>query len=216
VRAGDEISGLYDPLIAKLIVHDTSRERARLRMLRALEEFAIDGPTTLLGFHRALLASPCFVEGGTCAGIVESEMLARRAEELTTPIAAEATATTSARREQVVEVELEGRRHEVRVVTPEPPWIELGRRHRERKKGLHGGEDGHVRSPMQGTVLSVQVADGDEIASGDLICVVEAMKMENEIHSHRDGVVAEIAVAPGQQVSQDEVICRAALHARHQ
>ena len=60
---------------------------------------------------------------------------------------------------------------------------------------------------MQGTVLSVKVADGDEIASGDLICVVEAMKMENEIHSHRDGVVAEIAVVPGQQVALDEVIC---------
>jgi acetyl-CoA/propionyl-CoA carboxylase biotin carboxyl carrier protein len=207
VRVGDEISGLYDPMIAKLIVHDTSRERARLRMLRALEEFAIGGPTTLLGFHRALLSSPCFVEGETCSGVVESEELARRAEELTTPIVAEAAAVTATGREQVVEVELEGRRHEVRVVTLEPPWIELGRRHHERKKGLHGGDDGHVRSPMQGTVLSVRVADGDEIASGDLICVVEAMKMENEIHSHRDGVVQEISVAPGDQVSQDQVIC---------
>jgi acetyl-CoA/propionyl-CoA carboxylase biotin carboxyl carrier protein len=60
---------------------------------------------------------------------------------------------------------------------------------------------------MQGTVLSVKVADGDEIAAGDLICVVEAMKMENEIHSHRDGVVSEVAVAPGEQVTQDQVIC---------
>jgi acetyl-CoA/propionyl-CoA carboxylase biotin carboxyl carrier protein len=207
VRAGDEVSGLYDPLVAKLVVHDTSRERARLRMLRALDEFAIDGPATLLGFHRALLTSPCFVEGGTCAGIVESEELARRAEELTTPIVAEAAAVTAPGREQVVEVELEGRRHEVRVVALEPPWIELGRRHRERKRGLHGGDDGHVRSPMQGTVLSVRVADGDPIASGDLICVVEAMKMENEIHSHRDGVVREVSVGPGDQVSQDQILC---------
>ena len=60
---------------------------------------------------------------------------------------------------------------------------------------------------MQGTVLSVRVADGDEIAAGDLICVVEAMKMENEIHSQRDGVVSEVAIAPGQQVTQDQVIC---------
>jgi acetyl-CoA/propionyl-CoA carboxylase biotin carboxyl carrier protein len=60
---------------------------------------------------------------------------------------------------------------------------------------------------MQGTVLSVEVADGDEIASGDLICVVEAMKMENEIHSHRDGIVSEVSVEPGQQVAQDDVIC---------
>ena len=207
VRVGDDISGLYDPMIAKLVVHDTTRERARMRMLRALEEFAIGGPTTLLGFHRALLASPCFVEGGTCAGVVESEELARRAEELTTPIVAEAAAVTATGREQVVEVELEGRRHEVRVVALEPPWIELARRHRERKKGLHGGDDGHVRSPMQGTVLSVRVADGDEIASGDLICVVEAMKMENEIHSHRDGVVREVAVGPGDQVAQDQIVC---------
>ncbi len=207
VRIGDEISEYYDPLVAKVIAFDTTRERARLRMLRALEEFAIGGPTTLLGFHRALLSTPCFVEGGTCAGIVESEELARRAEDLTTPIVAEAAAVTATGREQVVEVELEGRRHEVRVVALEPPWIELGRRHRERQKGLHGGDDGPVRSPMQGTVLSVAVADGDEIASGDLICVVEAMKMENEIHSHRDGVVSEISVVPGDQVTQDQVIC---------
>lgn len=209
VRAGDEISGLYDPMIAKLIVHDTDRERARLRMLRALDEFVIEGPKTLLGFHRALLTTPCFVEGGTCEGVVESEELAGRAEQLAGSGSSHHGADTRAGslREHVVAVELDGRRHEVRVLTPEPPWVELAHRHRERKKGLHGGDDGHVRSPMQGTVLSVKVADGDEIASGDLICVVEAMKMENEIHSHRDGVVAEIAVVPGQQVALDEVIC---------
>ena len=82
VRSGDEISGLYDPLIAKLIVHDVDREHARRRMLRALEEFVIDGPPNLLGFHRALLETPCFVSGDTCNGVVESEELARRAQEL--------------------------------------------------------------------------------------------------------------------------------------
>ena len=80
--SGDEISELYDPLIAKLIVHDVDREHARRRMLRALEEFVIEGPTTLLGFHRALLETPCFVAGGTCDGVVESEELAHRAQEL--------------------------------------------------------------------------------------------------------------------------------------
>ena len=68
VRAGDEISDLYDPLIAKLVVHDVDREHARRRMLRALEEFVIEGPATLLGFHRALLETPCFVDGATCRG----------------------------------------------------------------------------------------------------------------------------------------------------
>ncbi len=83
VRAGDEISGLYDPMIAKLIVHDTNRETARRRMLRALAEFRIEGPPTLLGFHAALLTEPCFIDGGTCHGLVESEELAQRAEEMT-------------------------------------------------------------------------------------------------------------------------------------
>ena len=79
VRAGDEISGLYDPMIAKLIVVDSDRELARRRMLRALAEFRIEGPPTLVGFHRALLEHPCFIAGETCHGIVESEELAQRA-----------------------------------------------------------------------------------------------------------------------------------------
>ena len=79
VEAGSEVSGLYDPLVAKLIVHGVDREHARRRMLRALDEYEIGGVTTLLGFHRALLRHPCFAEAGTCAGIVESEALAAEA-----------------------------------------------------------------------------------------------------------------------------------------
>ena len=82
VAAGSEISALYDPLVAKLIVHGVDREHARRRMLRALEEFEIGGITTLLGFHRALLEQPCFTEGTTCHGVVESDQLAQRAKEL--------------------------------------------------------------------------------------------------------------------------------------
>ena len=76
IEAGDEISDLYDPMIAKLIVHDVDRERTIARMLRALAEFRIEGTATLLGFHRALLEHPCFVQGETCAGVVESKELA--------------------------------------------------------------------------------------------------------------------------------------------
>ena len=82
IEAGDEVSGLYDPMIAKLIVHDVDRGRAIARMLRALEEFRIEGPPTLVGFHRALLEHPCFASGSTCEGIVESDELAERAQEL--------------------------------------------------------------------------------------------------------------------------------------
>ncbi len=214
VRAGDEISDLYDPMIAKLIVHDVDREHARRRMLRALEEFVIEGPATLLGFHRALLEAPCFVEGATCRGLVESEELALRAQELERlphrpASAAGATDGTprAATREHVVAVEVDGRRHEVRIHEEEPPWAELARRHRERSKGLVADAAGTVTSPMQGTVLSVAVDVGSAVSAGDLICVVEAMKMENEIVSHGDGVVAELHVAPGDQVANGQVIC---------
>src|SRR5262249_61120539 len=82
VAAGSEAPGLYGPLVAKLIVHGVDREHPRRRMLRALEEYEIGGITTLLGFHRALLEHQCFVEGATCHGVVESEKLGARAEEL--------------------------------------------------------------------------------------------------------------------------------------
>ena len=82
VTEGSEVSGTYDPLIAKVIVHGLDREHARRRMLRALEEYVIEGPKTLIGFHRALLSHQCFVDGETCFGLVESELLARQAEEL--------------------------------------------------------------------------------------------------------------------------------------
>jgi acetyl-CoA/propionyl-CoA carboxylase biotin carboxyl carrier protein len=209
---GDEISDLYDPMIAKLIVHDVDRERARHRMLRALDEFVIEGPTTLLGFHRALLSTKCFIEGGTCDGIVESEELAKRAQELDRASQEQSGIAVSAdgaigTRQQLVAVELDGRRHEVRLHTAEPPWAELARRHKERSKGLAGAETGAVVSPMQGTVLAVSVVDGDAISAGGLICVVEAMKMENEIVSHRDGVVSGLGVAAGQQISSGQLIC---------
>ena len=212
VRAGDEISELYDPMIAKLIVHDVDREHARRRMLRALDEFVIEGPKTLLGFHRALLESPCFVAAETCHGVVESEALAARAGELAgaasnEPVAVAVIDGRSTRLPEVISVEIEGRRHEVSLEAPEPPWVELARRHRERSKGLTGEAVGAITSPMEGTVLSVAVSEGASVSAGALICVVEAMKMENEIVSSADGVVSELTVAPGDQVSNGQVIC---------
>jgi acetyl-CoA/propionyl-CoA/long-chain acyl-CoA carboxylase, biotin carboxylase, biotin carboxyl carrier protein len=212
IRAGDEVTGLYDPLLAKLVVHDVDRERARLRMLRALEELVIEGPATLIGFHRALLSSSCFVDGGTCHGLVESEQLAQRARELDEQLSHETTIAFGSdgvvgTRESVVSIEVDGRRHEVRVHTAAPPWVELARRHRTRRKGFASAATDAIVSPMQGTVLKVEVADGEEIEAGRVICVIEAMKMENEIVAHRDGVVAELGVTPGQQVGSGQLIC---------
>jgi len=209
VTAGSDIPPLYDPMVAKLIVHDVDREHARLRMLRALGEFEIGGITTLVGFHRALLEHPCFVEGATCHGVVESEELAERARELshlTTTVGA--ASDGAGRRERLATVELDGRRYEVKTLVPEPPYAELARRRRDRAAGGgHGGPKDAIVTPMQGTVLAVEVAEGDEVEAGQVICVVEAMKMENEIAAHRAGVITQLAVEPGQAVTSGQTIC---------
>jgi acetyl-CoA/propionyl-CoA carboxylase biotin carboxyl carrier protein len=198
-------------MIAKVIVHGVDREHARHRMLRALSEYEIGGVKTLLGFHRALLSHPCFVEGATCEGIVESELLAKRAEELShTETTLVATSDGNAAfAERVTTVEVDGRRFEVKVLVPEPPYAELARRRRERasEQAHGGGVRDAVVSPMQGTVLSVRVEEGEVVAAGQVLCIVEAMKMENEVRAHRDGVVSGITVAPGQPVKTGQVIC---------
>ena len=209
VTTGSEIPALYDPLVAKLIVQGVDREHARQRMLRALGEFEIGGITTLLGFHRALLEHPCFAEGATCHGVVESEELAERAHQLshettTVPVASDGAAL----RARISTVELDGRRYQVQTLVPEPPYAELARRRRDRASaGGHGGAKDAVVTPMQGTVLAVEVAEGDEVEPGQVICVVEAMKMENEITAHRAGVITELAVEPGQTVSSGQILC---------
>jgi acetyl-CoA/propionyl-CoA/long-chain acyl-CoA carboxylase, biotin carboxylase, biotin carboxyl carrier protein len=210
VVAGSEISPLYDPMIAKLVVHGVDREHARLRMLRALDEFVIGGVKTLIGFHKALLTHPCFIQGETCHGIVESELMAARAAELDNgQLAAAESAGGTAMRESVRAVEVDGRRFEVRLLRPEPPFAELARRRRERVQtgGASGAGKDAVVSPMQGTVLAVEVAEGDDVEAGQVLCIVEAMKMENEVHAHRAGRVTELSVAPGQPVTTGQVIC---------
>ncbi|MCL4290130.1 MAG: acetyl-CoA carboxylase biotin carboxylase subunit [Thermoleophilia bacterium] len=207
VVEGTEVMGLYDPLIAKLIVWDRDRESARRRMLRALSEYAIEGITTLIGFHRALLSHPCFVEGATCRGLVESDELAARARELTTR-GGPATVGTGRTRDRVVLAEVDGRRFEVRLHAAEPPYAELARRRRERVSGgTTGAGSEAVVSPMQGTVLAVEVSDGDEVSPGQVICVIEAMKMENEVTAHRPGLVSGLAVRAGDAVKTGQVVC---------
>jgi acetyl-CoA/propionyl-CoA carboxylase biotin carboxyl carrier protein len=208
VEDGSEVSPLYDPMIAKLVVHGVDREHARRRMLRALDEYRIGGITTLLGFHRALLRHPCFVEAGTCHGVVESEQLAQQAEQLSHETTID-TAPDGRLRERVTAVELDGRRFDVTVLAPEPPWAALAERRRERTAARAGGAGGRdaIVSPMQGTVLSVEVEDGDAVAAGQVICVVEAMKMENEVHTLRDGVVSELSVRAGEPIGTGQVIC---------
>jgi acetyl-CoA/propionyl-CoA carboxylase, biotin carboxylase, biotin carboxyl carrier protein len=208
VEAGSEVLGLYDPLVAKLCVWDADREGARRRMLRALGEFWIEGVPTLIGFHRALLEHRCFVQGSTCHGVAESEELAARARELapTAPVAA-----AGPLRRKTIEAEVDGRRYSVSILDSEPPHAELARRRRDRTSARADGGGVAAKealvSPMQGTVLAVEVSEGEEVEAGRVICVIEAMKMENEIKAHRHGVVSRLTVAPGESVKSGQVIC---------
>jgi acetyl-CoA/propionyl-CoA carboxylase biotin carboxyl carrier protein len=104
--------------------------------------------------------------------------------------------------------EVDGRRVQVKVLVAEPPYRDLARRRRKRAAGEgNGATSDTVVSPMQGTVLSVTVAEGDVVEAGQVICIVEAMKMENEVTAHRAGTVSELAVAAGQPVTTGQMIC---------
>jgi acetyl-CoA/propionyl-CoA carboxylase biotin carboxyl carrier protein len=209
VEAGSTVVKYYDPLLAKLVAHGVDREHARQRMLRALDEYEIGGVRTLLGFHRALLRHPCFVDAGTCRGVVESQELAEEAEQLSHRQTKIPPAPDGDVRERVLPVELDGRRFEVKILEPEPAHLALARRRRDRGaiQARSGAARDAVVSPMQGTVLAVLVEDGDEVAAGDVLCIVEAMKMENEIAAPRDGVVRGLSVSSGEPVTAGQVIC---------
>jgi acetyl-CoA/propionyl-CoA carboxylase biotin carboxyl carrier protein len=208
IAAGTHISELYDPMVAKLIVWDEDRDLARRRMLRALGEFEIGGVTTLLPLHAAIMRHPEFAAGGTLREYVEGGGFAREQE---VPGTAPVPGTVIAGEVRHHVAEVDGKRFDVTVTVPEHP----GRaRLRERRAALAARDAaGHheldvVRSPMQGTVLRVGVAPGDEVAAGQVLVVVEAMKMENEIVAHHAGAVDEVGVAVGDQVASGQALVR--------
>ncbi len=217
VQGGSVISDMYDPMVAKLITWDVDRESARKRMLRALDEYVVEGPTTLIPFHIWLLQQQEFIDGGAC-----HEALKVMSEENTplpprdgAPPPAPEAPEAEPMAERALVAEVGGRRFDVRLFIPEkdlgPGGAPAPKKKRERKGGGHqggggAGATGDVHSPMQGTVLSVAVEVGQEVAAGDVICIVEAMKMENEVTAHTGGTISAVNVEPGQGVAADEVI----------
>jgi acetyl-CoA/propionyl-CoA carboxylase biotin carboxyl carrier protein len=201
VAAGSEVSPMYDPMIAKLIVWDNDRAQATKRMLRALAEYEITGLATLLPFHRALLTTEQWRRGETCRDLLESvEWLAGTAAAASG--GGEARAESKLTRDYTVEVS--GRRFEVKVSgAPSAGGSSNGasparaeRTQRERTKS--GGPAGDVlTSPMQGTILKIAVEAGAEVEEGELVAIIEAMKMENEITAHKSGTVRELPIAVG-------------------
>jgi acetyl-CoA/propionyl-CoA carboxylase, biotin carboxylase, biotin carboxyl carrier protein len=213
VETGSEVTPMYDPLVAKLIAWDTDRERATARMLRALGEYEIGGLVTLIPFHRAILATEQWRRGETCRDLIsDREWLKSLAPEAPAPAAEDEDGGEAA--ERTYQVEVDGRLYGVRVigeaapagVNPAAPARRPPKRERAARGGAGGGATGELVSPIQGTVLRVAAEPGAEVEEGALICVIEAMKMENEITAHRAGKVTSLNVSEGGSVSTGDVI----------
>jgi acetyl-CoA/propionyl-CoA carboxylase biotin carboxyl carrier protein len=209
VGEGGEVSPMYDPMVAKLIVWDADRAQATARMRRALSEYEIEGLKTLIPFHQALLATEQWARGETCRDLLEDRAwLKTLAFEAPAKAASDPAATEEQERlEQSYTVEVSGRRFDVKVLGP-PSGGEAGAmngsaavgarkpQRRERKAATAGGPD-TLPSPLQGNMWKVLVKQGDTVQEGQLLCIIEAMKMENEITAHKAGVIAELPITEG-------------------
>jgi acetyl-CoA/propionyl-CoA carboxylase biotin carboxyl carrier protein len=208
---GYEVLPLYDPMIAKLIVWDVDREASTRRMLRALGEYEIGGLKTLVPFHQALLATDQWRNGETCRDLIEDKAWLK---ELAFPAASKDGEESEETVERDYAVEVSGRRFDVKVIgaplTANGAAPAAGAKkapRRERKSGGGGGgAPGQLVSPIQGTVLKVAVEQGAEVEEGALICVIEAMKMENEITAPSAGKVEELSVSEGGSVATGDTI----------
>jgi acetyl-CoA/propionyl-CoA carboxylase biotin carboxyl carrier protein len=215
VGENGEVSPMYDPMVAKLIVWDVDREAATRRMIRALGEYEIEGLTTLIPFHTALLQTEDWAKGTTCRELVTDEEWLKSTAAETAPV----DSGDEEKVEQQYTVEVSGRRFDVNVVGPPPvagaaPAAAAGAggsrsKRGERKGGGAGGPD-LLESPLQGNMWKVLVAEGDTVDEGQLICIIEAMKMENEITAHKAGVIADLAITEGAPISAGDPIARIA------
>jgi acetyl-CoA/propionyl-CoA carboxylase biotin carboxyl carrier protein len=207
---------MYDPMVAKLIVWDGDREQATRRMLRALGEYQIEGLKTLIPFHRALLATEQWARGETCRDLLEDRNWLKRLAFPAPSESAVAAADQEGLLERTYAVEVSGKRFDVRVFGPPsresangaqptsaPPRRPGGRRSADRASAdASASADGPdtLPSPLQGNIWKVLVKQGDTVEEGQLLCIIEAMKMENEITAHKTGTIAELPISEGSSI----------------
>jgi len=216
VEGGSEVTPMYDPMVAKLIVWDVDREHATRRMLRALDEYDSGGLTTLIPFHKAILATEQWAKGETCRDLMEDKEWLK-----TTAPADQSPPEPSEDGGEVVtrdyKVEVSGKLFDVKVIGEAPAGGGVaagsgaggGKKPPKRERKGGGGPSASseaLPSPLQGTVLKVAVEQGAEVSEGDLICVIEAMKMENEITAHRSGKVEELPISEGAAVGSGDTL----------
>ena len=193
------IGGNFDSLLAKLIITGATREEALARARRALAEFHVGGLATALPFHRAIVNDPAYTEKfSVYTSYIETEFI----NEI--PAFSVGTdAHPSSTRAEKLTVEVDGHRFDVAIHAAE----NVHKRHRA-KSGVTGVVTGDsLTSPMQGTVVKFAVNEGDSVDAGDLICVLEAMKMEQPLNAHKSGTVKDIAAKIGETITSGSRIC---------
>jgi acetyl-CoA/propionyl-CoA carboxylase, biotin carboxylase, biotin carboxyl carrier protein len=206
---GDTVSQSYDNLIAKLIVWSEDREHARRRMLRALDETVIEGVATTIAAHVAILSHPDFTEARHSTRWVEDRLDLSALSAPATPAPPSEDPTVL----REVTAEVNGRRYQLKLWVPgtaEPQApAGVGPRPARRRSGeaaAAGTGSGTVTVPMQGTIVKVLVAVGDHVEAGQVLCMLEAMKMENAVNAEKDGTVTELRVTEGDAVGTGDVV----------
>ena len=217
VVTGSVVGGGFDSMLAKLVVTGATRTQALQRARRALAEFVVEGLPTVLPFHRAVVTDPAFAPADPTEPFTVHTRWIETEFDNTLPAwtpgggGAGGGAPEDEPRQRVV-VEVDGRRIEVVLpasfATPATPGPSSAPRRSRRGTGAAAASGDSLRSPMQATVVTVVVADGDEVAEGDLVVVLEAMKMEQPLHAHRSGTVSGLAVGVGGTVTAGAVVCQ--------
>ncbi|MGZ4519226.1 MAG: acetyl/propionyl/methylcrotonyl-CoA carboxylase subunit alpha [Mycobacteriaceae bacterium] len=213
VESGSVIGGQFDSMLGKLIVTGSDRTQALERSRRALAELQIEGMATVLPFHRLVVSDPAFI-GDDEGFAVHTRWIETEWENTVEPFGAEAVDGEEPTPRQTVVVEVGGRRLEVSL----PGDLAIGGggaavkkpKSRKRSGGGAAASGISVVAPMQGTVVKVAVEEGQQVLAGELIAVLEAMKMENPVTAHKDGTITGLSVEPGAAVTQGTVLCELA------
>ena len=210
VREGSVIGGQFDSMLAKLIVTGETRQQALERSRRALDEFVVEGMPTVLPFDRAIVRDPAFIGDGESFDVYTRWIEEEWKNELEPFVDPDDVAEDDSEPKQKFVVEVAGRRIEVAL----PSNLSFGglspkkkSKKRRSKGGAGAGVSGDaVAAPMQGTVIKVSVEEGQEVAEGDVVVILEAMKMENPVKAHKSGVVTGLDVEEGKQVNKNDVL----------
>nr|WP_255714006.1 acetyl/propionyl/methylcrotonyl-CoA carboxylase subunit alpha [Corynebacterium sp. ACRQP] len=206
VRAGSVVGGQFDSMLAKLIVTGATRQEAIERARRALGEYVVAGFPTVIPFHQAILDNPAFVGDEDGFGVYTRWIEEEWDGELPTTPATDEDADTEAPSRRTFAVEIDGRRIEVALPEELVAAGPAKRKPKKRRAGKAAVSGDAVASPMQASVIKVNVEEGEEVAEGDVLVVLEAMKMENPVKAHKAGAVTGLAVEVGGQVNKGAVL----------